>query len=1106
MTRRQRYGLVCTILAMPVGSRGQTTDAIISGRVYDAETHTAIAGAHISCRRQGTNDEATVPSGGSGNYTLQGLSPGIYWVRAEAAGYQARETYELELFVASRVDLDVPLRQISDTYGRSLYSGGFVPSTDSIVHTYTADFTTTNSELMSVLLGTSGTLRSTLSYVIDPEQVRELPLSGRDIYTMLVALPGVTSDNATARGLGLSITGQRSSSSNFLLDGIENNDPLLTGPLTPISPDSAQEYRVSTNNYSAEFGRTGGFVANVITRSGENTFHGDFYGYLNDTVLNANSYQHIAGLNTSTAERGGQSLPRQPETELYGGFWAGGRILKDRLFWSAAYERLRSRSEGDPFPFEVPVLQRFQSCYPNSQAVALLTRFAPPIPVNNPPVTASCSMLSATFNSEIPLRFNRDLILARMDRILKDQRWLARVAVSRFSQPDFVYSVYPGFSSTLQVNSATIALGHLWTVSASANNEFRFGFGAEAHGWDRPHPEVPQLITLDSNTVTLPGSPVSYAFHYGANSPEWSDTFRLVHGPHVLAFGGGLLLRRADSLLSFRQDGLYSFATLQDFATDSPNQEQISVSRQEFPGMLQAPDFDRSYSINQFYGFAQDDFKVSRRFGISIGLRYESFGALKNTGVQDGYLQLGPGQTIEQRLAGAIPVYDNSHQLSLYRPDRKDWAPRIGLYYDIGGRGRTVMRAAYGIFYDRLFDNLTQSTSDNDIEEVTLLPPFAYPQASLKVPAGTVVIGNGVPTWLWVDQGLRTPYVQTWFGGLQRQFTDKLYGEITAQGALGRRLISNDLVNRPAPGSTSGVGTLNPNIPENIFFRSNAASSSYSAMTALARYRSRRVQFQVAYTWSHSIDNQSDPLQGTFDDLQFSRSSNVNTGDNLAAFTRQFDSQADRASSDFDQRHNLIFYSIWQSGSHTGPHWRKMLDDWQVSEIAGFRSGFPYNLITTSDLPPCPGPVGTSSDSELIRNRPSLLAGRSPFLADPVPIPGGYQVLDISSFCNPPLGVLGNLGRNSLVGPGFWNVDSSLSRSFLLPRLRDTGRVQIRADFFNIFNHANLGNPNGLAESGPGSTFGQEFLGRQGVQPSFPSAAPLDQLPRNIQLQVKVTF
>lgn len=1097
----------------------QTTLGLITGRVIDQKTGQAIAGVNISCRHQETGETSDSTSDAKGFYSLLRLPAGVYWIRAGAPGsvppYQPRETYELELYVAGRVQLDIPLRQLADTYSQSVYAGAYLPASDAIVHTYAADFATTYAQPLSVLLGSSGTLLSTLSYVIDPRQVRDLPLSGRDIYTMLVALPGVTADNATARGLGLSVNGQRSSSSNFLLDGVENNDHLLTGPLTVIAPEAVQEYRVSTNNYSAEYGRTSGFVANAVTRAGTNSFHGVFYGYLNDTALDANSYPHKSGINTSTGFREAGTLPRQPQTDLHAGFWAGGRFIKDRLFWSAAYERFRSRGSGDVLPFQVPVLTRFERCYPGSRSVALLEQFRPPVSAAIAAAPVVCGgSLSAEFDATRPLEFDRHLALSRLDRISPSgaQRLMARAAVSRFAQPDFVYSVYPGLSSTLDVDSASLAVAHLWVLNSKTHNEVRFGFRNSVQGWNRPHPETPVLSTtfdngaLDPFGISLPGNEASYDFHYGINSGELSEVLTLSRTRHVLSAGGGVVVNRSDSKLTFRRDGLYEFDSLQDFAADRPAYLQISARRAPFPA-LQAPNYSRDYANQQFYGFFQDNIQVSRTLGINLGLRYESFGAPKNTGVQDGYFQLGEGAGIDQRLARARLVFDASNQRSAYRPDRNNWAGRLGIFHDVSGRGRTVLRAAYGIFYDRPFENLTLSTRNNDISLVEIPQPPAYPSASLQVAPGRPARQLQVPGLLWVDEGLRTPYTQSWFAGVQHQFTRDLYSEVTGMGALGRKLIGTDVVNRRGVNASSREGALNPNITEDIFYRSNFASSNYSALTALTRYRARHGQFQIAYTWSHSIDNQSDPLQGNFDDLGHLGASNIPQGDNRAAFTRQFDSRLDRGNSDFDQRHNLFFYSIWETGSRAGHAWRtRLLEHWQLAQMAGFRSGFPFNVIAHPSLQTCPGSPGPVSSSELIRNRPSLVSGSSPFLAGRVAVPGGYQLLDAGAFCWPGAGVVGNLGRNALTGPGFWNVDISVARSFRPRWIGEASALQLRADFFNAFNHANLGNPEGLAEVGANSTFGQAFLGRQGVQPSFPSAAPLDQLSRQVQLQLKLVF
>jgi hypothetical protein len=1092
--------LVFTIAA-PMG--GQTTQGLIKGRVYDQKTGAAIPRAHIVAKHLETGQSADAYSAEDGSYALLRLSPGIYSLIAaveKPPPYQPREAFAVELFVAGRVELDIPMRQLADTYGNDFYSGGYLPSTDAIVHIYAADLVTTYSQPISILLGAAGTLLSTLSYVVDPQQVQNLPLSGRDIYTMLVTLPGVTADNATARGLGLSINGQRSSSSNFLLDGAENNDTLLSGPLTVIAPEAVEEYRTSTNNFSAEFGRTGGFVANAVTRGGGNRLHGVAYGYLNDTALNANSYQHVAGLNTTTGDRGNVAVPRQPETDIHAGFWAGGPLQRDRLFASAAYEWFQSRGAADAFTVDVPLANRVKQCGGAPVAVHLLTTYPAPVPASALSAPFTCDQLTVPIEGRPPLQFNRQLGLARIDEVRGSQRWLGRVAVSRFDQPDFAYySVYPGFSPTLDVNSTSVALAHLWLINPSTNNEARFTFTNAAQGWDRPHPEVPDLEFTQPG-ISVPGSGLLYGFRYRVNSGEWNDVLSLVRGRHVLALGGGMLAGRNDSSETFLRDGQYLFGSLAGFVTDTPSQANLVAARggaYARPDLTQAPDFDRTYSSVQFYGFAQDNVKVTRRVGLNLGLRYESFGAPKSLAVPDGYFAPGNGATIEQRLASGNFVYPSAGQPTAYAPDRNNWAGRFGIFYDLSGHGQTVFRAAYGIFYDRPFGALTLSTRNNSLIEMVVSNPGGYIQT---IPRNARP--SPYPGLVWMDGNLRTPYVQSWFGGVQHQFTSNLYVEASTQGALGRKLISTDIVNRQA---TDGSGArLNQNIPESIYFRSNAASSSYTALTGLARYRSGRGQWQVAYSWSHSIDNQSDPLQGTFGDFQFSRPSNVSTGLPTATFSEQFQPRADRGSSDFDQRHNLVIYSFWQIPAWKSGIGRLLSANWQIAGIAGFRSGFPFTVID-SGLSACPSAGGTPAAAQLMRARPSLLPGRSPYLPQPEPIAGGYRLLDVSAFCSPPDGVEGNLGRNAFTGPGFWNVDLSLAKSFRPRLLGDSGAVQFRADFFNAFNHANLGDPEVHAATGS-TTFGTALLGRQGLQPSFPSALPLDQLARQVQLQLKVTF
>jgi hypothetical protein len=264
-------------------------------------------------------------------------------------------------------------------------------------------------------------------------------------------------------------------------------------------------------------------------------------------------------------------------------------------------------------------------------------------------------------------------------------------------------------------------------------------------------------------------------------------------------------------------------------------------------------------------------------------------------------------------------------------------------------------------------------------------------------------------------------------------------------------------------------------------------------MTFTARFRGRFVQAQAAYAWSHAIDNQSDPLRGDFFDLKFTGISQAASSTASASFTRQFDSRSDRGNSDFDQRHNLVFFSIWDvpralQTSKLG--W--MLRDWKVSQLAAVRSGLPFTVNVPSPFAP---------DRPLLYNNRADLVSPDVFLNSPGE--GGRQVLNPAAFRAPAAGTLGTLGRNALAGPGFFNLDLSVSRSFPLAQLGEAGRLTFRADGFNVLNHANLNNPESFLTS---SNFGVASYGRLGVASAFPAIAPLNETARQVQLIVRVEF
>src|SRR3984957_4726680 len=260
--------LLLGLLGFGAAASAQTTQGLISGRLVNSVTGAPVQGARIVFSSSLTTVAGGAVSDSSGYYLLPLLSPGIYDIRVAGNNFQSEEVEGLRLTVAARVGLDFRLRPLNDVWEAGQYNSVFLPGSKTIVTFYGPDVDSTKTGSFEAQKGRSETLESTISEVIDRNDLNNLPLEGRDVFTMLVTQPGVTSDAGTARGLGLSINGQRPTASNFMLDGLENNNYLTTGPLTPIAPEAIQEYRVSVSNYSAQYGRTSGFIANAVTKSG----------------------------------------------------------------------------------------------------------------------------------------------------------------------------------------------------------------------------------------------------------------------------------------------------------------------------------------------------------------------------------------------------------------------------------------------------------------------------------------------------------------------------------------------------------------------------------------------------------------------------------------------------------------------------------------------------------------------------------------------------------------------------------------------------------------------------------------------------------------------
>ncbi len=1068
-------------LVLTAAAAGQTTLGIVSGRVRSSSTGAPLSGATVSYRGLATATTGSVAASRDGSFACPLLPPGRYSIRVEAGPvHQPKEIQELDLAVGSRVDIDFSLRPLAEVFDGGEFRGRTLPGSRAIVTFFGPDLDTSRTAAIEPARPSRGSMDTSLSEAIEPAHVAGLPFGGRDLYTMLATQPGVASDTGSARGLGLSANGQRPTASNFLLDGLENNDYLNSGPLGVVAPEAMQEYRVSTNNFSAEYGRASGYVANAVTKSGGSAWHGLLYHNLRAAALNANDFQ----LNAS-------GLPKPPLRETQPGFQSGGPLRRDRVFVSAAWERTGSRGFSPrPATFTLPSAG-FDRLFPLGGPLArrLMRDFPGPAPTAR----------TATVDIHVtpPQTQNRLLGVQRADWLPGGgrQRLGGRFIVQRSERPDFIWSPYPDFVSGLEQRQHGIAIWHQFNHSSGLVSETRGGWSRDSLGWDRARPEIPSIASLDG--VTLPGSPSSYGYRHRNRTFELAGNASLLRGRHAAKAGVGLLSRDLSGALGFGRDGLVTFDSYLDFVADAPSFYWVSVARQPLPTLRHATAPERRYSYRQAHGFAQDTIRIGRRASITAGLRLESFGGPRNTGgAADAIPRPGGAEVNAQTLAAAKidwaatgPLFDGGTRA----------AARIGATY---GTGRILVRGAFGTFHDRPFDNLWRNAANNDLtlgrfgvdfgQRVDYLAP---PPRVLTNFAGQSVDG-GFPRMILPDPRLTAGASHSYLFGTRAELTETAVLEVNASGSLSRGLVSSDIVNRDFSvrlGAGNFTGRFNPALPE-ISYVANQASGSYHALSATLRWRGRGKQLHAAYTWSHAIDNQSEPLDADTFDLAFTRAT---AGSGAvrpsAAFSRQFDPGLDRAGSDFDQRHNFVTYSLWDLPGPAGPRWmRAAAGGWKLAHTAALRTGFPYSVLAAGRIPPA--------------GQGAIYNTRVTAISDPlvnVPVSGGRRLLEAAAFRVPAGGQQGNTGRNAFRAPGLYSLDLSLAKTFPVAPLGEAGRVTIRWDWFNALNHANLGRPeNRFGASG----FGVATYGRQGSPSFFPSLLPFQETARQAQILLRLEF
>ncbi len=985
------------------------------------------------------------------------------------------------------------------------------------------------------------TQNAELSNVVSQRQVTELPLITRNPYDLIALSAGTTDGpdrgSGNQRGSGFAVNGLRSQDANFLLDGGENNDTFTSQRGQDVPLDSIQEFRVQTNNYTAEFGRNAGYVANVVTKSGSNEFHGSLYEFNRNSALAANdSFNNANGLDKSFFNRN------------QFGFSVGGPVIKDKTFFFGSAEWLRVRSSVDT-PFYVPTPQLIAASSAATQSIfaafpaptitgRLITSnslgIAPLVDANGIPIDANLPLFGRV-QRPVPQDAgagspqNTFLWTGRVDHHFSDRTSLfGRYAYDREEDQlgSLSFSPYQGFD-TLNMNrnqNFTLQLTHNW--SPSLVSESRFVYNRLLN--EQPLGSAPVTPTFlvssiiskqtDGDTV-LPGyfgtaNLLGNAIPFGGpqNLYQGYTSFSWQRGSHDFKFGAQYVHIRDNRTFGAFQNAIADFGTVQDMINGNVQDYEIAVDPHgQLPGQVlnapfTAPSFTRHFHYNEVGIFGEDTWKLTKRLTVNVGLRWEYFGILHSPGDEkdlDANFYLGPGgNTLQQIASGQFaPTTSQTGDLQdrFYKPDYHDFGPRLGLAYDLFGNGKTVLRAGYGIFYNRNFGNVLFNVIQNPPNYAVLiagtgnnpLTPITAnvdQYAALEALSGQSYSSSARA----IDQNLKTAYADVFNVSLQHELGNSYVVTLAYAGSTGIHLYSLNNINR----TDSGVlldqsGRLNPTISA-INFRGNDGHSNYNSFQARvdSRYiKNTGLQFTAAYTFAHAIDNES----STFgDSYLLSR-----VGQGVFGFQDAFNPAGDKGDADFDVRHRFVTSFNWDipfaRNLHSG--WeKKVLNGWAMNGILSFRTGVPFTIFDTSQP--------DNNGQQAIR--PIVIAALPETMGDSTPVPGvggTFNYLNLSAFApsgsvNGPF--IGTLGRNTFRAPGMqsWNV--SFARN--IP-ITESKKLQFRAEFFNFFNHPNLfvaGGTNNIADNPTDSV----EVTRGGL---FSNINNVEQH-RNIQLALKFVF
>lgn len=983
-------------------SLAQVTTATVRGTVKDP-SGAILPGVIITAKQVETGIARTAITDDSGEYRISSLPPGSYEVSAELPGFKrfVRGGITLSIGQEAAIPVTLELGEITE----EVVVKGEPPLVD--------------------------TASSSVSGLVEGNVIRDMPLNGRSFDHLAVLNPGVTryhlGGQNVQNGLGIkmSISGARPESTYFMLDGTNILDHSNFTPGSAagnnLGVEAIREFRVFAHNYSAEIGVRGGGAVSVVTRSGTNQFHGSVFEFHRNDNMDARNFFDP-----------GEDPPEFKRNQF--GFSLGGPIVRDKTFFFADAEWLRER-----------LGRTLIAVVPNARArLGILPGLAVEV---NPVVRPYLDLY--------PLPNGRDFgdgtaeFIDSFSQPTDESYFMARID-HQFSSNDTLFGRYTfddatvvtpqadlaRFVDTFQSRSQFLTLQETHIFNQNLLNEFRFAFNRTGPKEDATAiPKVDQSLKFFDHALEVgrldfspgrgsgEGAAIS-AVGVGGNSPrvftqnvfQFTDNLSQKLGRHSLRYGVDFQRIQLNLLSNDNTNGVYSFVGLVNFLRGTPA---------SFGGPAPGSDPIRGYRQSLVGSYIQDDFQFRPNLTFNLGLRHE-FTTVPSE--ENG------------KMSNLVNVMDPSPKIGFLLEENnslRNFAPRVGFAWDPWGDGKTAIRGGFGVFYSQVmgrnYYTYTLRQTPFSFNVIDRNPPF--PNPFIRGIASVRQQNDRI------DPNLKTPTMYHYSLTLQRQLAGSLAFEIGYVGSRGVHLLRNFEGNtaipqilpdgRPfyPPNSVS----RNPNFSSIFVLASDSQSLYNSLQTTISKRYSHSLQLRGTYTFAKSIDDASHLQRGQ--------------GRNSPSFTQYPDDRkADRGLSSFHVAHaftlNFIYdFPRWDSLSGIGG---ALLNGWQMGGIVNINSGTPFTAETG---------FNRSRDRALtIADRPNLKPGKS---NNPV-LGGPDRYFDPTVFELPPAGFYGNVGRNTIIGPGLATTDLSFVKQF---RIAEDRSLDFRLEVFNVWNRANFGLP-----------------------------------------------